>query len=420
CKAAADALFEDDNLKNKIGRYVFGKFTDMLGPDGSKGFCGLNSATVGCEKFCERASYDPNIKIGPGDNNLLRHVNYLGAHGYTIFFENLPAATAPAAYAEITDTIDMSRFDIQTLQLTGFSWGDSLVKIDANRNNYSVVKDLRPAKPNLLRIDFRLDTIKGIAKWKFYTLDTATLQLTDDPDQGFLPPNTDGTSGTGFVSFTIEPKAGVVSGTVLSNQASIVFDSNEPIITPVWTHIIDTLPPQSRVASLSPVVSSPRFEVKWSGSDAHAGVDEYVVYVSVNDSLFQKWKNFTTAVSDTFVGEVNKTYKFYSIAVDRAGNFESPPSDPLSIPDAMTRVELSTNVVDIPQEKLLVYPTVTSGKVMILTPKPVTIEVLGINGHRFEQLQLRQNGQIDLSNKPAGVYLLKLTPQNKVIKVVKY
>jgi hypothetical protein len=420
CKAAADVFFKDDNLKNTIGRFVFKKFTKMLGPKGSKGFCGLNSATAGCEKLCEQASVDPNIKIGPGDNDQFKHINYLGDHGYAILFENLPNATAPAAYAEITDTIDKTRFDIHTFQLTGFGWGDSVVRIDANRSNYSLLKDLRPAMPNKLRIDVRLDTAKGIAVWKFYTLDTTTLQLTDDPAQGFLPPNTDGIKGNGFVSFTIQPKNGVVSGTVLSNKASIVFDSNVPIITPVWQHIIDTLPPQSRVSSLPPVITSKRFEVKWSGTDAHAGVNEYAVYVSENDGLFTKWKDYTAAVSDTFNGEFNKTYKFFSIASDRAGNFEEAPVDPTAVPDAVARVESPTNVAELPDEKLIVYPTVTNGKVMILTPKPVTIEVVGINGQRFEQLQLRQNGQIDLSNKPAGVYLLKLTPQNKVIKVVKY
>lgn len=174
------------------------------------------------------------------------------------------------------------------------------------------------------------------------------------------------------------------------------------------------------MSSLPPVITSKRFEVKWSGSDAHAGVNEYAVYVSENDGLFTKWKDYTAAVSDTFNGEFNKTYKFFSIASDRAGNFEEAPIDPTAVPDAVARVESPTNVAEIPDEKLIVYPTVTNGKVMILTPKPVTIEVVGINGQRFEQLQLRQNGQIDLSNKPAGVYLLKLIPQNKVIKVVKY
>jgi len=420
CKAAADALFEDDNLKNKIGRYVFKKFTKMLGPQGSKGFCGVNSATAGCRALCEQASVDPNIKIGPGDNNQLKHVNYLGDHGYAILFENLPSATAPAAFAEITDTIDMGKFDISTFQLTGFGWGDSIVRIDANRTNYSLLKDLRPTLPNLLRVDVRLDTLKGIATWKFSTLDTMTYELTDDPALGFLPPNTDGKKGSGFVSFTIQPKNGVVSGTVLTNKASIVFDANAPIITPVWQHIIDTLRPQSRVASLPPVVTSTRFEVKWSGSDAHAGIDQYAVYVSDNDGLFQKWKNYSSAVSDTFVGQPNHTYKFFSVATDRAGNFEFAPPDPTAVPDAVTRVEFATNVVDLPEDGLLVYPTVTTGKVMVHAPKPLQVEVLGINGQRMDQLVLRQTGQIDLSGKPAGVYILRLLPLNRVIKVVKY
>ncbi|MCL4859218.1 MAG: hypothetical protein KJZ93_07415 [Caldilineaceae bacterium] len=35
----------------------------------------------------------------------------------------------------------------------------------------------------------------------------------------------------GYVTFSIRPKPGIASGTVVKNQASIVFDTNEPIIT---------------------------------------------------------------------------------------------------------------------------------------------------------------------------------------------
>ena len=340
CEAVKDILFADDNLQNEIGRFLFDKFTGMLGPDGSDGFCGVNSATAGCKKFCEQTAVDPNVKYGPGNNGDLKHVNFLTNYGYTIYFENLASATASAATVEIIDTIDITKFDISTFQIGSFGWGDSTVFTDANSGDYSVLKDLRPLHPNKLRVDVRIDTATGIAKWKFLTLDPATLQLTDDPAQGFLPPNTDGSRGVGFVSFSILPKAGVTSGTILNNQASIIFDQNNVILTPVWQHIVDTTLPQSQVNALPAIVNTADFPVNWIGNDQHSGIEKFAVYVSVNDSLFKQWKKFTDAVSDTFHGEFNKTYKFFSVAKDRAGNFEEALPNPYSSPDATTSTQM--------------------------------------------------------------------------------
>ena len=287
--------------------------------------CKINSGAIFCEKLCEGSSSDPNVKNGPGDNFNSKHINTILNNSYTILFENLATATANAAYVEIRDTIDKTKLDISTFQLGSFGWADSVVLMDANRTDYSLLKDLRPAHPNKLRVDFRLDTATGIAKWKFFTLDTSSLQLTINPSEGFLPPNVNGREGIGSVSFSIKPTYGVTSGTVVQNKASIVFDDNDQIITPVWEHIYDTTRPQSQVAPLPPVSNNKNFVVNWGGTDAHAGIAGYNVYYSVNDSLFKRWKSFTTATSDTFHGQYNKLYKFYSVAIDKANNFELAP-----------------------------------------------------------------------------------------------
>ena len=303
-------------------------------------FCQVNSGSAFCEKMCEITSIDPNIKFGPGDNFEGKHINHLGSSGYTIFFENLASAPANAAFVEVADTIDMEKFDISTFRLGTIGWADSTIQMDPGRTNFSAFKNLRPLMPNNLRIDFRLDTVTGIANWRFYTLDTITQQLTINPFEGFLPPNVNGREGMGFVSFSIAPKHGVVtSGTVLQNKATIIFDENEPIITPVWEHVIDTTRPQSHVIPLPAVSNETDFVVHWAGSDAHAGIASYCVYVSINDSAFVKWKDFTTALSDTFHGKYLNTYKFYSRALDKANNFEKSVEDPLGNPDAVITLE---------------------------------------------------------------------------------
>ncbi|MBK7557885.1 MAG: T9SS type A sorting domain-containing protein [Chitinophagaceae bacterium] len=326
----------DELIFLQFGKKIFSKLTGAL-----DNFCKVNSGSAFCEKLCEQTSVDPNVKFGPGNNGNLKHVNFLTNYGYTIFFENLATATAPAAYVEVTDTLDKTKMDIATFQISGFGWGDSVVLTDANRGDYSLLQDLRPLHPNKLRIDIRIDTATGIMKWKFFTLDTATLQLTEDPAQGFLPPNTDGKQGVGFISFSIKPKAGVTSGTVINNNAAIVFDQNAAILTPVWQHIVDTTKQQSNVAALHSVINTTGFVVNWSGNDAHSGIDKYAVYVSVNDSIFKRWKKFTNAVSDTFHGQFTKTYKFFSVASDSAGNYEDAPPDAYANPDAITTLEIA-------------------------------------------------------------------------------
>jgi len=52
-----------------------------------------------------------------------------------------------------------------------------------------------------------------------------------DPSIGFLPPN-NGTTGQGFVSFTVRADQQVPSLSTIDAKASIVFDQNEPIETP--------------------------------------------------------------------------------------------------------------------------------------------------------------------------------------------
>ena len=52
-----------------------------------------------------------------------------------------------------------------------------------------------------------------------------------DPSIGFLPPN-NGSSGQGFVSFTVRVKQRVETLIRIDAEADIIFDQNEPIVTP--------------------------------------------------------------------------------------------------------------------------------------------------------------------------------------------
>lgn len=96
----------------------------------------------------------------------------------------------------------------------------------------------------------------------------------------------------------------------------------------------DTTAPTSSVALLGP--SNPvQIPVRWSGTDdaSGAGIDSYDVFVSTDGGPFQRWLTGTRSQSAFYAGAAGREYAFYTVARDRAGNVEAPPSTP----DATTR-----------------------------------------------------------------------------------
>jgi uncharacterized surface anchored protein len=76
--------------------------------------------------------------------------------------------------------------------------------------------------------------------WIFRTLDPETGELPEDALAGFLPPNDASRRGEGHVSFSIKPKSNLSVGTLITNTASIVFDTNAAIATNTVTNTIGT------------------------------------------------------------------------------------------------------------------------------------------------------------------------------------
>jgi hypothetical protein len=87
-------------------------------------------------------------------------------------------------------------------------------------------------------IEVELSPATGKAEWTFWTLDPETGDLPEDVFAGFLPPNDETGRGEGHVAFAIQPREDAPHGTIVSNQASIVFDTNEPIATNAVTNTI--------------------------------------------------------------------------------------------------------------------------------------------------------------------------------------
>ena len=194
---------------------------------------------------------DPNDLIGPlGDGSDAHWLTGVAALPYIVFFENKPEATAAARTVTITQQLDPAKVDLNTFRFGPISFGDTLVTPPAALTTYSTIVDLRPANNVLVQITAELDTSSGVLRYFFDSLDPTTGQPPADPFAGFLPPNTVPPNGQGSVAYSVQPRPGLTSGVSITNQASIVFDTNPPILTGTWLNHIDKTVPASNVAPL--------------------------------------------------------------------------------------------------------------------------------------------------------------------------
>ena len=269
-----------------------------------------------------KKSTDPNDKVGPeGDGSVHHYLTGTQPFTYSIEFENQATASLPAAEVVVTDQLDPATLDLDTFTLGNITIGHHVVNVPAGTSNYNTTYAL---DANLsVRIQGSLDKQSGVLKYTFVTIDPATGLPPSDPTLGFLPPDTDGVTGQAYVLFTVRAKSGLVTGTEIKNQASIVFDTNAAIQTPVWTNTIDTAAPASHVTALPSSQTEGAFNVSWSGTDSDAGILSYSVYMSDNAGAFTKWQSDVATATASFTGVAGHSYGFYSVATDGAGNVET-------------------------------------------------------------------------------------------------
>lgn len=243
---------------------------------------------------------------------------------YIIDSENDPVfADAPAHTVIITDTINGEYYDLESLSTRNITIGDVSMDLDGTEQNFIKTMDLRPRINVIAQVEQKYDTKTGIAKWIWTSLDPMTMEPTDDVMQGVLPVNDETHIGEGHVSFKLKQKTGLPNGTDVTNQADIVFDSNEPVFTPVWTNTIDAIAPISAVVSAD-IKNDTTATLKIRATDNLSGpwkYDVYVRYGSEGSSWYKAVEGATTEDIDV------KYYKdlvhaFCVVATDSAGNVE--------------------------------------------------------------------------------------------------
>lgn len=228
-------------------------------------------------------SWDPNEMVGPagvGDKNYIAETRTMD---YRIMFENKKEATAPAYRIRISDELDENVFDVSTVR-----FGDT--SHDGAGYNWKMTRD-----GNRLSWD-----IEGIE----------------------LPPNVNAPEGEGYVSFSVDLKPGLKSGTQLKNKAAIIFDYNETIWTNEYVNTLDLAAPQSSIKEHS-VGADNTVTVRCTGSDAESGISHYLFYGSANGGEYQ-YMGQSQEPEFSFKQDPNTVIDIKVLAVDNVGNTQSP------------------------------------------------------------------------------------------------
>ncbi len=284
---------------------------------------------------------DPNFISGPAGFGAGQFVRNDDTLPYQIGYENKPSASAPAQQVVITQQLDPN-LDLSTFQLGGFGFGSVNVDVPTGRQFYSTRLDERATLGLFVDATASLDTTTRTVTWTLTSIDPKTLDLPADANVGFLPPDDATGRGQGYANYYVQPKAGLASGATVSAQASIVFDTNAPVATNVFTNTIDATPPTSSVSALPATASGASFALSWSGSDgAGSGIASYDIYVSTDGGAFVPLLQATTQTSTTFTGSDGHRYGFYSVATDNVGRQEAGKN----AADASTTVPLQPPVI---------------------------------------------------------------------------
>ena len=362
-------------------------------------------------------SLDPNEKTGPAGFGTANYLAATSGFPYTVHFENTPTATAPAHTVTVTDTLDKAKFDLATFSFGNVNIGDSTVYPEPGLREFVLDKKLDHLGVTA-RIHGKLDVQTGIVVWTFRSLDASTLAEVEDPDLGFLPPNVNAPEGQGSVSFFIQLKNAPQNAEEIRNRASIVFDANAPIITNEHLVTFDLVAPESAVMPLPSTTHEEQIPVSWAGTDAGSGLQFFNVYVSENGAEDTLWLARTTLTSAIFSGEMGSSYRFYSIAVDNAGNAEIAPATP----DAEISILVGTND-PWTGSGLKVYPNPVTNTLFIQSEnenpnRSAQLRLFNAQGQIvFEKMGMSSLETVSTLGFSSGVYFLEMKDGVKVFRI---
>ncbi|KAL4240889.1 hypothetical protein ACF0H5_001671 [Mactra antiquata] len=236
---------------------------------------------------------------------------------YKIRFENSENATAPAQRVYIEHSYS-EYLDPRTFSMNDFGFGNFTQKITDRRKFFQGTIDMTLEMGFIVRVFAGLDIVSKSLIWKFQTVDPTTGEAPIDPGIGFLPPN-NGTSGQGYVSFSVKPRSDVKHLASINANASIYFDENEPIDTPNIFHTIDDEAPILNGSVIPETVSVDSTTISLQSEDSGSGPAFVDIFKKQNDSLVMYKEHVTESILVIPVSP-GVSYDLLPVPVDHVGN----------------------------------------------------------------------------------------------------
>jgi hypothetical protein len=214
--------------------------------------------------------------------------------------------------------------DLDSFEFADMGWDDQLVDVPEGTQSWSQRLGPFPEYDGLLvDVTAELDHDSREARWTFTAIDPDTGDTPID-ERGFLFPEDGSGNGQGFARYFVDAAADRPNGTMLTAQATIVFDDQEPLATNVWSNAIDIDTPTARVDALPAQTAGRDVTVRWTGTDAGSGVESVDVFVSVNGGPLTVWREQVTRPV-VFTGRVGRRYGFSVRAHDYVGHVAPAP-----------------------------------------------------------------------------------------------
>lgn len=303
---------------NQVNKLLFGEDPKTNVPD-----------HINRNRITSVTSMDPNDISGTQGPGFLNYIERNTTLSYQVNFENVDTAKAPAQVVRVIMQFDTALYDLSSLEIGNIGFGGNTYFMEQDRNSYFREIDLRPDKDFVVRVLAGIDTLTGKFTCTFLSLDTATGELIDDVDDGFLPPNVNYPEGEGFITFNIKHRDGVTDQDSIALYADIFFDENEPIQTNIWYNQIDEGAPSSNLLSYT-LENDTSIILQYTGSDDKSGVERFYLNINRNGEGWIGARGRALAgMSEVSVsGQIGDEYEFIILARDSVGNFEEKPLNP--------------------------------------------------------------------------------------------